>query len=329
MSEDVRPMEEVLAAEEPGFARALEAVLTADTSTLSQLLADEPELARQRSAAHHESTLLHYVAANGVETALQVSPGTIYQFLVSCSDVERTSAVERAMNVPKLLIDAGAEVDALCRTYGGGPHQTTLNLLVSSAHPHNAGVQETLARVLVQSGAAVDGLEDDQSPLLTALAFGYWRTVAALVGLGARCDGLIPAAASGELELVEGYFPAGALKDDVGTTSLPWFEVAKDPGVVAQQALVYASLCGHERVVRFLLERGVDVDAIPPGSHVTAGALHTAALAGHCSVVECLLEGGADPTKREPRYGGDPQSWAEHGGDEAIVERLREASSDR
>ena len=329
MTEDVRPMEEVLAAEEPEFAQALEAVLTADTSTLAQLLEDDPELAGRRSSAHHESTLLHYVAANGVETALQVSPGTIYQFLATCSEVERTPAVERALNVPKLLLDAGAEVDAVCRTYGGGPHQTTLNLLVSSAHPHNAGVQETLTRVLVQAGAAVDGLEDDQSPLLTALAFGYWRTVAALVDLGARCDGLIPAAASGQVELVEIYFPDGTLKADVGGSSLAWFEVAKDPSIVAQQALVYASLCGHEDVVRFLLERGVDVDAIPPGSHVTAGALHTAALGGHRAVVECLLEGGADPTKREPRYGGDPPSWAEHGGDEEIVKRLREAAAER
>ena len=48
-----------------------------------------------------------------------------------------------------------------------------MNLLVSSAHPAIAGLQSALVDVLVDFGAAVNGLKDDETPLLTALDFGY------------------------------------------------------------------------------------------------------------------------------------------------------------
>ena len=326
MSDEETTLDGVLAAErDEEFSAAVRAVVTADTSELRVLVSARPNLAKARSSAVHRSTLLHYVAANGVESPLQMSPGTIYQFLSRCSRVERSAAVERAMNVPKILLEAGAEADAVCGTYGGGPQQTTLNLLVSSAHPFAAGVQDTLAQVLVSSGAAVDGIQDDQSPLLTALAFGYDQTVAALVAAGARTDGLIAAAAAGSVEQVASYFPDGELVAEVGSTAIDWFRMATEPETVAEQALVYSSMCGHTEVVSFLLDRGVNVDAVPPGSHVTAGALHTAALSKQRDVVRLLLDRGAATDVTEPRYGGDPSSWAEHGGDSEIVRMLAEA----
>ena len=44
-----------------------------------------------------------------------------------------------AVAIATMLLDAGAGVDVLADTYGGGVAQTTLNLLVSSAHPAHAG----------------------------------------------------------------------------------------------------------------------------------------------------------------------------------------------
>ena len=77
------------------FEAAADAVVAGAEETLGQLLRADPGLVRARSARRHRATLLHYVAANGV--------------------------------------------DALADTYGGGVAQTTLNLLVSSAHPAHAG----------------------------------------------------------------------------------------------------------------------------------------------------------------------------------------------
>ena len=59
-------------------------------------------------------------AANGVEDYRQKTP-------------------PNAIEIARALLEAGAEVDALAETYGGGRGQTTMNLLVSSAHPDIAG----------------------------------------------------------------------------------------------------------------------------------------------------------------------------------------------
>ncbi len=112
------------------FESAVEAVITGDLATLETLLRGNPELIRARSTriTHfdppvHRATLLHYVAANGVEGYRQKTP---------------INAVE----IAKTLLEAGAEVDALADMYGG--HYATMSLLASSCHPANAGVQVAL-----------------------------------------------------------------------------------------------------------------------------------------------------------------------------------------
>jgi hypothetical protein len=102
-------------------------------------------LIRAQSARRHRATLLHYVAANGVEDFRQLTP-------------------PNAVAIAKALLEAGAEVDALANTYGGGNAQTTMNLLVSSTHPAEAGLQPALVDTLLDYGAAIDGLDNDGSP---------------------------------------------------------------------------------------------------------------------------------------------------------------------
>ena len=48
-------------------AQAVKAVVTAHVEHARQLLSDHPELVRDRSSSEHRSTLLHYVASNGIE----------------------------------------------------------------------------------------------------------------------------------------------------------------------------------------------------------------------------------------------------------------------
>jgi len=71
-------------------------------------------------------------------------------------------------------------------------------------------------------------------------------------------------------------------------------------------------MCGQTDVVRLLLDRGVNVNANPPGSHWTATPLHTAAIQGQTVVVDLLLRRGADPTLRDSRYQAPPIGWLSH-----------------
>ena len=91
-----------------------------------------------------------------------------------------------------------------------------------------------------------------------------------------------------------------------------WFPLSSNRAVAAEQALVFASMCGQADVVRLLLDRGVDVNADPPGSHWTATPLHTAAIQGQVVVVELLLRRGADPTLRDSRHKARPIDWVPH-----------------
>lgn len=106
------------------FEKAVEAVVDGDLATLGRLLDDEPDLASQRSHWRHRATLLHYVAANGVETHRQRVP-------------------ENAAAVAGLLLAGGADADAVADIYGGGC--TALMLLRTSSHPARAGVADAVA----------------------------------------------------------------------------------------------------------------------------------------------------------------------------------------
>ena len=220
---------------------------------------------------------------------------------------------ERAIENARVLLDAGAEVDATCETYGGGDLQTTLNLLVSSGHPAGADVQPELVRLLCKAGASADGIANNRSPLGTALAFGYPAAARALVECGAKIDNIVYAAAVGNLEQVKRYFDStGRLKKDIGKCDFDWFGVSENPQTAAEQALVFASLCGEVKVVALLLDNGVNINAEPPGSHMTATPLHTVAATGQESVARLLTKRGADPTIRDKQHNSTPLEWAEH-----------------
>ena len=206
---------------------------------------------RARLRRHH-ATLLHYVAANGVEDFRQLTP-------------------PNAVEIARRLLDAGAAVDALADTYGGGSDQTTMNLLVSSAHPGPLRAQ--LVDVLIDHGAAVDGLEGDGSPLMTALGFGYLAAAETLVRRGARIDNVAAAAALGRLDEVRGFAPT-------------------------DQALIWAAKFGRTAVVEFLLDHGADITASEE-----LMPLHWAAGFGHMDTIEALLARGA-PLEALNDYGG-------------------------
>ena len=120
------------------FEAAADAIVSGDSAALGKLLRENPALARMRSTREHRSTLLHYVSANGVEDFRQKSPHNIVE-------------------IAKMLLEAGAQVNAESEAYGG--HSTTLGLTATSWHPEHAGVQTPLLELLIRHGAAIENAD--------------------------------------------------------------------------------------------------------------------------------------------------------------------------
>jgi len=135
------------------FEAAADAVVGGDEASLAELLAARPSLVADRSPLGHAATLLHYVAANGVE-------------------FRRQESGPHAPAVAEQLLSAGAAVDALAATYGGGSAQTALVLLLTSGHPAQAGVTNAVLDVFLRHGADPSGVNGDGAPLLAARRVG-------------------------------------------------------------------------------------------------------------------------------------------------------------
>jgi len=279
------------------FETAVEAVVSGNLAGLRQLLRAHPDLVQARSRRvtcfdppMHRATLLHYIAANGVEGYRQRTP-------------------KNAVEVAKTLLQAGAEVDALADMYGG--QCTTLSLLVSSCHPAEAGLQIALTETLLDFGASIEGAGKGRwvSPLMTALVFGYRDAAETLVKRGARVNDLALAAGLGRFNEACHLLPSADAES-------------------RHRALALAAQLGHTDVVRLLLDAGENPDRYNPGGlHSHATPLHHAALNGHAAVVELLVDRGARLDIKDTIYQSTPIGWAEHGEQSEVAKFLRAKAS--
>ena len=172
------------------FEAAVDAIVSGDIAKLDKLLSENPELVRARSTREHRSTLLHYVSANGVEDFRQKTPKNIVE-------------------ITKLLLDAGANVNAESDAYGG--RSTTLGLTATSCPPEAAGVQLPLMELLIGHGAIIDG-PDGGSAVNGCLHNGRGEAAEFFASHGARLD-LEGAAGVGRLDVVKSFFAEdGSLK---------------------------------------------------------------------------------------------------------------------
>jgi ankyrin repeat protein len=272
-----------------GFEAAVEAVVNGDRNALEAALRRTPELIRARSARVcnadppvHRATLLHYVAANGVERYRQKTPAN-------------------AVEIARVLLEGSAEPDALAGMYG--TECTTLSMLVSSSHPKRAGIQVPLVELLLDFGAAIAGRGTRKwgAPLQTAIAFGMIDAAHALVRRGAHVD-VVSAAGLG-------------LADEF-TRLLPEADAE-----ARHRALSVAAQEGHAAIVRALLDAGEDANRFNlEGNHAHSTPLHQAVIGGHESVVRLLIERGARLDIRDTIWHGTPLGWAIHGGGTAQAE---------
>lgn len=265
------------------FETAVETIISGDVSALRSLLTAHPELVRARSNRRHHATLLHYIGANGVE---------------------RQKTPPNAVEVAKILLDAGAEVDALADMYES--KCTTMSMLVSSSHPHEAGLQIALVETLLDYGAALVGPGSNwQSALMTAMAFGYLDTAQALARRGAPVDNLVAAAGLGRIEDARRLLPEADTKS-------------------RHIALSLAAQLGHAEVVRLLLDAGEDPNRYNlEGYHAHSTPLHQAVCSNHADVVRLLVERGARLNIRDTIYQGTPLDWAVYLKKAAIEDFLR------
>ena len=257
------------------FEAAVDAIVAGHIETLQGLLRENPELVHTRSTREHRSTLLHYVSANGVEDFRQKTPPNIVE-------------------IARLLLDAGAAVNAESEAYGGG--STTLGLTATSYHPEAAGVQLALLDLLIERGAIIDSRRS-RSAVNACLANGRGEAAEYLANRGAHLD-LEGAAGVGRLDIVEGFF------DDVGGL--------KPPATRAQliDGFTWACEFGRISVVEFLLDQGVSVDTKLKGGET---GLHWAAYEGHADALRLLLDRGAPVDLPDETHGGTPLGWALYG----------------
>jgi len=269
----------------------VDAVVEGDLPVLQALLMKRPWLVQGRSTrvTHfdppvHRATLLHYVAANGVESHRQKTP---------------PNAVEMAT----ALLDAGADVNSLASLYGG--ECTTMSLLVSSSHPAKAGVQIALVDLLVARGASVGdrGTGNWVSPIETALVFGFRDAAEALARHGAP---LTMAAAAG-----------------LGRAVVVSSMLATSDELARHRALALAAQSGEASIVEVLLDAGEDPDRYnPPGAHAHTPPIHQAVWSGRLNVVRLLVERGARLDIRDKIHKGTPLGWARYGGRAEIAAYL-------
>ena len=270
------------------FEAAVEAVVSGDLTGLREALAAHPDLARQRSSRRHHATLLHYVGANGVEGERQKTP-------------------ENAVEIARAILEAGAEPDAPADLYG---HPcTTMIMLVSSSHPAEAGLQAELAGTLLDYGAALEGSGGGETPLMTALVFGYLDTAKALAARGARVGTLPAAAGLGRLEAAVRLLPEA----DAESRHI---------------ALALAAQHGQVAVLRLLLDAGEDPNRYnPAGHHPHTTPLHQAVWSRQAEAVETLVGRGARLDIKDRIYDGTPLDWALYRGCDEIAGYLRSRGS--
>jgi len=256
------------------FESAVDAVVAGDADALGRLLGAHPGLVRERSTREHHATLLVYTSANGVEGYRQKSP-------------------RNAAAIAKMLIEAGADVEATAAVYAS--ECTTLGLVATSTPPQIAGVQIPVIDELLAHGGRMDrpGLAGHDSSLVRAcFANGQPEAAAYLASRGAPLD-LSGAAGLGRVDALAPFFD-----DRARATS-------------RQLADAFALACayGRREAVEFLLDHGLAVDAELTFHGAGHTGLHVAAYHGHAGVVTLLLGRGASVHVKDKTWKTPPLSW--------------------
>jgi ankyrin repeat protein len=180
-----------------------------------------------------------------------------------------------------------------------------MDMLVSSEHPAAAGLQAALAELLLYRGSDINRrAKHGQTPVVTALAFGYLGTAEVLAKRGASLD----------FQALAGLGRVNDVRN-----ALPHAD-----GAARHAALALAAQHGQTPVVQLLLDAGEDPNRYNPiGYHAHSTPLHQAVAADQRDVVNLLAERGARLDIRDTIYDGTPLDWAIYLKKQAIADDLR------
>jgi hypothetical protein len=304
------------------YRQALAAMDAGDVEGLRRVLAEHPEVVRERESTHEgvycgyfaHATLLHHVAGNPIRGPL---PGNIVE-------------------LARALIDAGADVAARC---GGGPAQPdtgdgdVMGLVASGAQMAESGLYRPMIDLLLASGYS---FADDRGTLAVCL----YHTVECqrqrevgeyLAAKGAKVD-LVFAAALGRSDLVQSFVdPTGALTPDAHGPFRKDAVARRAAGdaAIRQEALTWACMNGRDAVVRPLLDIGAALNgqAVVAGMDITP--LHGAAWAGWEETCALLLALGADFTIVDHTYNNTPIGLAAYCRRQSVIELFRRECAGR
>ncbi|KAI9703722.1 MAG: hypothetical protein M1836_007492 [Candelina mexicana] len=253
------------------------------------------------------------------------------------------TAMAGLVEVTRLLIEAGADVDAQGGLYGTalqaasgeGDNEIVQQLLDAGADVNAQGGlygtalqaasregDNEIVQQLLDAGADVNAQGGEYHTALQAASReGHNEIVQQLLEAGADVNAqggklcytaLQAASREGHNEIVQQLLEAGA-------------DVNAQGGKLCYTALQAASRAGHNEIVQQLLEAGADVNA--QGGKLYYTALQAASEKGHGQIVQQLLEAGADVNTQGGDYYTALQAVS-YGGHDQIVQRLLEAGAD-
>lgn len=282
--------------EHAAFRDAVRAILDGREDELRALLSEHPDLPRARAEEDTrgmQNTLLHVATGMGEVTW-----------------------PENAGAIARLLVDAGAEIDACERETGG---ETPLHHAVSVNNVDVAAVLLEAGADPQREGRYASGLD---TPLGYAMFYGTDKRLPIypencpelLVRHGAEVT-LPFAAGLGRADLLAERLEEGGAGDSWQTS--------------LQHALLFACHQGHASLVAPLVAAGAKPDACVPFFHWNCAGMHTAAIHGQRDAVIALLEAGASPVVTDGIHRSTPLEWAEMGREDEIVELLENARKSR
>ena len=279
----------------PRFAEAVAALDAGDVDRLRALLREDPALVQARGDLEPPygyftgATLLHHVAANPYRVPL---PPNIVE-------------------VARLLLDAGADANALTVSPGGG--NTTMALIITSAHCSTVGAAAPLMDLLLARGAKLD-VRSPEALRDSITNYGF-QAAEKMIQLGATMD-VLAAAALGRMDVLRGLFDAGGR-----LTALPVRDGQRlsEPDAIGL-AFLHAYVGREKEAADFLLEKDGNWNMIGVNNGT---ALHRATSGGDLPMVKRLVQKGADLNDRNNPFGATPISWAEHVHHQEVLDWMR------
>ena len=272
------------------FETAVEAVINGDAATLQSLLASHPDLVRERSTRvnncdppMHRSTLLHYIAANGVEGHRQKTPRNAVEIATILLKAGAEPDARRAYGSECTTMSAGVELPSRQRRSAIGSVDTW-SISVPRSNPRPRHVD-----LAVDDGAGVR-LSRDGRNARASRRDGRNRRRSGRVSRADDAQTLLPGASAEDRHRA---LTSGGAARHVAIVRL-LLDVGEDPNRLN-----------------------------PKGNHAHATPWHQAALQGNVEGVRALVEHGARLDIKDTIWDSTPLGWAVDCNQPAVADYLR------